>query len=260
MSKLADLTMLTAKQGDYRTGSTAALRDPNLLPLAKMRRRQMSQMMVALDHAQSKTKIPPGQYIIQLKLDGEFTVAVYRDGEVISLNPYGTARAGAAWHAEFGQLLKRAGVKSAILGGELYVKFTDGKRCRVMDVCRVARAPANEAEVESLQYAVFGLYDLDGVDLSMSPAEQAQKIQQIFKNGTRVHPIPMVEGSEADIQKRFDEWVTKEGGEGLVVRSDKYRLVQDQTPPFARRRSRWLLRRHGRSRGHGAFDPARPRA
>jgi ATP-dependent DNA ligase len=222
MSKLADLDMLNVKHGTYRTGTTAALRDPNLLPIAKMRRRQLSQMMVALDHEQSKTKVPPGPYLIQQKLDGEFTVAVYRDGDVVSLNPYGTARAGAPWHAEFGQLLKKAGVKSAIFGGELYVKFKDGKRCRVMDVCRIARAPETQADVDSLQYAVFSIYDLDGVDLSMSPAAQSAKIHEIFKGGHRVHPMPTVEGNEAEVQKRFDAWVLKDGGEGLVIRSDTF--------------------------------------
>jgi hypothetical protein len=222
MSKLADLDMLNVKFGTYRTGLTSALRDPNLLPLAKMRRRQMSQMMVAYDHAQSKAKLPAGQYLIQRKLDGEFTVAVWRDGEVISLNPYGTARVGAPWHAELGQLLKKAGIKSAILGGELYVNFKDGKRCRVMDVCRIGRVPTTQDELDSLQYAVFSVFDLDGVDLSMSPDKQSDAIHKIFKGGARTHAMETVVGSEADVQKYFDQWVLKEGGEGLVVRSDKF--------------------------------------
>lgn len=222
MSKLADLNQLTVKFGTYRTGSTAALRDPNLLPLAKMRRRQMSQIMIALDHAQSKTRLPAGQYLIQRKLDGEFTVAVWRDGEVVSLNPYGTARLGAPWHAELGQHLKRAGIKNAVLGGELYVNFKDGKRCRVMDVCRIGRVPQTQDELDSLHYAVFSIFDLDGADLSSTPDKQSDTIHRIFKGGTRVHPMETVTGSEAEVQKRFDQWVLKEGGEGLVVRSDKF--------------------------------------
>jgi ATP-dependent DNA ligase len=222
LDTLVDLAQLKIKQGTYRTGSTDALGDPQLLPFAKMRRRQMSQMMVALDHAQSKTRLPAGSYQISQKLDGEFTILVYRDGQVVSLNPYGTARAGAPFHEEFGQLLAKAGIKRAVIGGELYVKTAEKSRTRVHDVCRVARAPKSQADVDSLYYAVFALYDVDGVDLSMSPVEQTKRIHQIFAGGGHVHPIETVTGSEADVQKRFDEWVLRDGGEGLIVRSDKF--------------------------------------
>ena len=222
MSKLADLDMLAAKLGAYRTGTAAALRDANLLPIARMRRRQLSQMMVALDHETSKHKVPPGSYLISRKVDGEFTVMVFRDGDVVSVNPYGTVRAGALFHTEFGKLLAKAGVKNAIIGGELYVKRPDGKRPRVHDVTRVARAPETEADVASLQYAAFAVYDLDGADLSTNPTAQLAKIRQIFGGGTRVHPIDTVEGSEAEIQARFKQWVETEGEEGVVALSEKF--------------------------------------
>ncbi len=195
MNKLVDLGALNVKQGTYRTGSTSALRDPNLLAIARMRRRQMSQMMVALDHAASKHKLPPGQYVIMKKIDGEFTCLVWRDGEVVSLNPYGTARAGGPFHAEFAKHMIKAKIKSAIIGGELYVDDPT-KRTRVHDVCRIARAPDSEAEVASLKFAAFGIYDLDGVDLSMAPVAQTRKLAELFKGGTHVHPIEAIEGAK----------------------------------------------------------------
>ena len=221
MSKLVDLDMLVPKVGAYRTGVSAALRDSRLLAIARLRRRQMSQLMTPLDHASSKRRLAPGHYLISLKIDGEFTCMVFRDGEVVSLNPYGTVRAGAPFHVELGRLLAKAGVESAIIGGELWVKRPDGKRSRVHDVTRVARAPVDQADVDSLQFAAFAIYDLDGADLSTAPTDQLARIRQLFGAGQHVKPIPTVEGSESDIQARFREWVELGGEEGVVVRSDK---------------------------------------
>jgi ATP dependent DNA ligase C terminal region len=92
----------------------------------------------------------------------------------------------------------------------------------VHDVCRIARAPETAEDVASLNYAVFAIYDLDGVDMVMQPMEQLAKIRKLFSGGTRVHPMETVEGSEADIQAKFQQWVVTEGGEGLVVRSEKF--------------------------------------
>ena len=218
-SKLVDLEQLNVKVGTYRTGTTTALTDPNLLALAKMRRREMSSRMIPLDAETSKHRILPGKYLIARKIDGEFTCLVYRDGEVVSLNPYGTVRAGAQFHAEAARLLAKAGVKSAVIGGELYVHKPDGKRTRVHDVCRIARAPETDADVASLRFAAFGIYDLDGIDLSPHPAAVLAKLRQIFKGGERAHAMETVEGDEKDVLARFLQWVG-EGDEGIIAQSD----------------------------------------
>jgi hypothetical protein len=227
MGKLYDPELLNAKIGAYRTGTVAALKQADtLLGQAKMRRRQLSQMMIAYDHATSKRRIAAGQYIISKKIDGEFTCMLWRDspngGEVCSLNPYGTVRAGAPFHDEFARAMAKSGVKSAMIGGELYVNRTDLKRTRVHDVCRIARAPETADDVASLNFAAFAVYDLDGVDMVMQPVEQLAKIRQLFNGGTRVHSMETVEGSEADIQAKFQQWVITDGGEGVVARSEKF--------------------------------------
>ena len=165
MSKLVDLAMLAAKVGSYRTGTAVALKDADLLAIARMRRREISSRMVPLDKESAARKIGPGKYLISRKIDGEFTCLVYRDGDVVSVNPYGTVRAGAPFHVEAGKLLAKAGVKNAIVGGELYVERPDGKRARVHDVTRIARAPETEADIATLRFAAFAIYDLDGADL-----------------------------------------------------------------------------------------------
>ncbi len=218
---LADLESLKAKVGDYRIGGPEALADQSWLRAARMRRRQLGEMMRAFDLATAKQRLPAADdYFISRKIDGEFTCLLYRDGDCITFNPGGTVRAGAPFHAEASELLSRAGVKSAFLGGELYVRRSDGKRPRVHDVVRVARNPADVDEVASLCFAVFNLYELDGEDLSMRYGEAFKEAQRIFGEGDRVHLVETVTGDRKRVFKQYQQWVEKGQAEGVVARSD----------------------------------------
>jgi ATP-dependent DNA ligase len=222
MPKLIDESSLAAKIGTYRTGNAQALVEQTLLPIARMRRRQIRQLMAPLDHEQAKRRIMPGKYVISRKIDGEFTVLVYRDGEVLTINPGGTVRMGAPFHTEAAKRLHRAGIKNAIIGGELYVRRSDERRPRVHDVTRVARAPGSDADVASLRFAAFGAYDLDGEDLSPRPREALEKLRAIFADGERVHAVDAVEGDEKAVLTHFKQWVDEEGEEGIVAQSDQH--------------------------------------
>lgn len=220
-SILADLTMMTERAGGYRTGTVAALRDLTLLAVAKARRSRLRQVMVALDHATMKGKILPDHYLISRKVDGEFTCLAFRNGEVITINPWGTIRANAPFHLEAAKLLAKAGVTSAILGGELYVARPDGKRARVHDVTRIARAPETAADVASLRFAAFAIYDIDGADMTETPAAAFEKLRAILAGGALVHPVETVAGNEAEVFSRYQAWVEAGGDEGIVAIGDK---------------------------------------
>ncbi len=218
---LVDLSMMTERLGGYRTGTVAALRDLTLLAVAKARRGRLRQTMVALDHTSMREKILPDRYLISRKVDGEFTCLAYRDSEVITINPWGTIRTGAPFHVEAAQLLSKAGVKSAILGGELYVARPDGKRARVHDVTRVARAPDTPADVASLRFAAFAIYDLDGADLADTPVVAMAKLRAVLAGGKTIHPVETIEGSETEVFARYATWVEAEGEEGIVAIGEK---------------------------------------
>jgi len=221
MNNVLNTEAMQAKVGSYLTGSAAdCVTDPDIIRQVRMRRRQLGRMMTAYDKQTAKQRLPAGDYHISLKLDGEFTCLVYRDGEVFTINPGGTVRAGAPFHAEAAKHLKKAGVKSALLGGELYVQRDDGKRPRVHDVVRVARAPENQAQVDSLAFGIFNIYDLDGDDLSMHYGNAIEKAQEIFGENGLVHAVDTVVGDEKLVFKQFNEWVEEKGEEGVVIRSD----------------------------------------
>ena len=226
MKTLLDKSKIKQVLGDYHTGKASeCITDPDIMRQVRMRRRQLGRMMIALDFETAKKRIPAGDYFISRKIDGEFTCLVYRgnkkSAEAFTVNPGGTVRSGAAFHREAAKLLQQAGVKSALIGGELYANRPDGKRPWVHDVVRVARKPEDQAAVDSLGFGIFNIYDLDGVDLSMHYADAIERVQAIFGNDGLVHSVETVTGDEKTIFKQYLAWVDGEGAEGVVVRSDR---------------------------------------
>lgn len=213
--------------GGYRVGTAADLDSPDYLRIVRTRRRQLGQMMVALDSETAKRRIPDTRYQISRKYDGEFTMMIYKDGECCIVNPGKTVRAGAPFMAEAAAQFKKAGVKFALIGGEFYVRRTaehkklDGKATRVHDIVRIGRKPTSDEELGQLCFAAFNIYDLDGTDMSMTYDHALEKMREIFKGGDRVHAVDTVVGENAAaVLKKFHEWATDEGEEGVVARSE----------------------------------------
>jgi hypothetical protein len=220
MTSLLDQARVEIKLGDYGVAPATALADASLLPRVQEYRRQASSRMVPLDADDIRRKIPKADYHVSRKVDGEFTVLVYREGECFTLNPGGTVRVGLACLQEASRALADAGVHSALLAGELYV-HNEQRRPRVHDVVTVARQPQGEADLERLRLAVFDVLSLDDQKNVRPFADTWPLIEKLFGQGRLVHPVESKVASDAeDVQKLFAKWVEQEEAEGLVVRSD----------------------------------------
>ena len=215
---LLDSSRLTLKLGAYGTAPATALSDPLLLPRVQAYRRQLSARMIAMDKASIGKRLPKADYHISRKIDGEFTVLVLRGKEAFTINPGGTVRAGLPLADEAKKLLK--GIKSAVIVGELYVNRPDDKRPRVHDVVRVARKPESQDDVDSLQFAVFDLLEIDGEEFTADYPETWKRIGKLFGKGERVHPVETIEGNDKKVREQFETWVEEEGAEGVVARSE----------------------------------------
>jgi len=221
MSKLIDASRVTIKVGDYGIAPAAALVDQRLLQRTQAYRRMAGVRMMALDKTGMHKHIPGGNYHISRKIDGEFTVLVYQDGDVLTLNPGGTVRQGLPFMEEVAKLFKAAKVKQAMVAGELYVNRTD-KRPRVHDVSRVARNPENQAALESLHFAAFDLMELDEADPSADFDETWKTLKTLFAKGEKAHVVEAIDSGDTKLlAKTYEEWVEGEGAEGLVARSDE---------------------------------------
>lgn len=206
--------------GHYGTAPASALSDAGLLPKVQEYRRMASARMQPLDREGITHKIPAGEYHVSRKVDGEFTVLVFRDGTAFSLNPGGTVRIGLPWLEEAAKSLSKAGIHNAMIAGELYVTRDLG-RPRVHDVCTVARNPQSPADLKRLRFAAFDVMVKDDQPITQPFAETWKLIQKWFVHGELAHAVEAKSVKSIDeIQKLFEAWVDKEGAEGLVVRSD----------------------------------------
>jgi len=219
MSALVNKSGLSIKLGDYCVGPATALSDGSLLPRVQEYRRQSSARMYPLDKDDIRRKIPKADYHVSRKIDGEFTVLIWSDGDICTLNPGGTVRYGLPFLEDAAKLLSKAKVKHAMIAGELYVQRKD-RRSRVHDVTAIGRQPESKDDLNKLGFAAFDIVSWEGQPIPAF-ADAWNTIQKVFGNGERVHPVEAKSASNAhDIEKLFEQWVEKEGAEGLVVRSE----------------------------------------
>lgn len=225
-TELFDRGRFEIKLGDYGVGSAQSLADPNILAKTQDYRRLTGSRMYPLGKSDIRSKIPTADYHVSRKIDGEFTVLVLRNGETFSINPGGTVRVGLPWQAEALAALKKAGIKDAMIAGELYVHNTE-RRPRVHDVTTVARQPQSLDDIAKLRFAVFDVISIDGESASEDYPSTWQTIESVFGGGELVHPVETrLLSDTAGVEQLFKKWVEEEGAEGVVVRSDNAGLFK----------------------------------
>lgn len=211
---------LELKLGNYRVGSAASLSDPTLLGQVQEYKRSVSSRMIPLDQKDIAKKVPSAEYWASRKLDGEFSVLVYRHSQALLLNPGGTVRLGLPLLDEAAAILQKRSISQAIIVGELHLDPTR-KRERIHDVVRIARAPETTADLEPLQFSVFDLLEVNEQRQWNSFAETWSKVQELFGQGTRIKPVPTVKvANSQEAEHYFTEQVQQQGAEGIVLRSD----------------------------------------
>jgi hypothetical protein len=208
------------KLGEYAVGPATVLSDPTLVARIQDFRRQIAMRMVPLEPEQILKRFPSADYLVSLKVDGEFNVLVYADGAAILANPGGTVRIGLPLIKEATDLLRTAGVQRAMIAGELYYAAGQGKRPRVHDVCRVARQPASQTELDGLHFAAFDIVEFDGKPNTDPYPNVLARLRTLFGKGKRcgvVETVPLKDGP--GIAEQHRKWIDA-GAEGAVVRSE----------------------------------------
>jgi hypothetical protein len=222
---LIDRSKFAIKLGHYATGTATNLSDTSYLTLAQDYRRRLGGQMFPLDGGSIRQRVPNGDYHASRKVDGEFTLLVYSNGEVFTINPGGTVRLGAPFHDEASKLLSNAGHDQIVLAGELYVDNAT-RRPRVHDVVRVARAPQSQAELDSLRFAVFDVVSVNG-QWNPSFAERWKMIEAMLSKGQRIHPVEHRQIKNiSEVEALFKEWVDDQDAEGIVLRSEQAGLFK----------------------------------
>lgn len=218
---LVEKSGIQIRLGSYGTASATALADQTVLSRVQDVKRQLSAQMYPIDRSDIQRKVSSADYHVSRKVDGEFTVMIFQDKQIYSVNPGGTVRVGLPWMEETAKLLSKAKIKSAMIAGEFYVSGIADRRARVHDIIKIARQPQSQEALDKLAFAVFDLIEINGDRVEEDYNETWKKIENTFGNGQLVHPVETVLARTiSELEKLYEKWVIDEGAEGIIARSD----------------------------------------
>ena len=213
--------LLSVVLGKYLSGPATSIADPKLLPAVQQYKRYVASQLIPLARHDISRRVPDSPLLISRKLDGEFNVAIFRGGELFTVNPGGTVRVGLPFFDELKEQLVAANIESAMIAGEIYVDVQEDRRCRVHDSVSLLRHPESEEALARIRFAVFDLIELNGETISQPYSQTWETLEKTFEKGKTAHLVETVAAtSSKEVEKLFASWVDKEGEEGVVVRSD----------------------------------------
>lgn len=217
-----DESRFSRKKGDYFVGTADGLADPTLQPRTQEYKRRLSAAMRPLAGDDIFRIASTSNYYGSRKYDGEFVMIAFDGKDVLSVNPRGTVRGGLPCFEEAAKLLKKAKVKSCLLGAEIYMRVEENKKAsKVYQVSRTLRNPSSEADMKKLGLAVFDVLEFDGSPVNTTE-DVFTLIKRWFSDGELAHAVEFkVLKDLKAVTSLFKSWVVEEGSEGLVVRHDQ---------------------------------------
>lgn len=156
-------------------------------------------------------------YYVTQKIDGHFYMLFWEDNQCFLMNPRGKVRLGLPVLKEVEQLLINAKIKKAYFACEVFI---DSERPRSFEVSRILDAPTSEKDLARVRISVYDIYQLEDKKYFEPVSTLFAQLKDIFGKGKYVN-IPKHEKIEStsEIDNYFEEWVNKEGNEGLVIRA-----------------------------------------
>lgn len=156
-------------------------------------------------------------YAVTRKIDGLMQLISFENGKAVMAGTGGVIRENMPCLEEFASALDKKGIKSALIAAELYVP-NPNDRPRCYDV---NSALGETGDVSRCRLAPFDLLELNGGEVSGSYQELHQQLTELFSGAEMVAPVELrMAYSKDEVSEIFDEWVTGENAEGLVIHSE----------------------------------------
>jgi ATP-dependent DNA ligase len=162
----------------------------------------------------------PRPYIVSLKIDGDSSLAHFDGKQTVIWNKRGRWRRHFHITDQITASLKKKGVKSAKIAGELYAVGEDGETLPLNKINSIIVAPKTIDRQKQIRFAGFDIVELDGEDLSEAPYEdRVSKVDGLLKGG-EIMTVPFFhsKGGMKEVQKAWDEGMKQPNFEGLVLR------------------------------------------
>ncbi len=173
---------------------------------------------IAISPQQIDSRLGDTRYFVTRKYDGEFATIVYEKGKAVTINRSGRTRRGIPCIEEAARLLKKAGVKEAIIPAEIYVDDSD-KRTRTNDLLY---ALSKKGDASQLHLVTFDILELNGKPFKPENYQETwNNLKNWFSTGKLIKKVELeIAHSNAEVKEIYSRWIDEGTAEGLVVRSD----------------------------------------
>ena len=186
-------------------------------------------VLISITNKRSNWNIGDNVYV-SLKVDGESAFFVYDENEVGHKSYFCKAVTHRVWiglaaNLELEEIMKKKGIKKAIIPGELFASTTYPPdfqaRSYVRDFISCSRNPSSQEDLDRIGFRVFDLIQIDDDDqwLEKSYSYRYDKMQEIFPQEGRVAAITTKIMDDSEIKAYYDDVVLNKGEEGLVIRN-----------------------------------------
>jgi ATP-dependent DNA ligase len=164
-------------------------------------------------------KIVPDETIIQVKVDGEFSLLTFTKEGSFTVNRWGKARTDFPALKEFHEAMLKASLEKAELLCELYAK-EDDRPLKLPDFIHHIKSGDSEL-LKKVHIGVFDLVSINGQPVQQSYAWKIDEVNGWLQNCRLCHVLPNTKPSTVqDVENFWNEWVEKKGYEGLVARTN----------------------------------------
>lgn len=162
----------------------------------------------------------PRSYIVSLKIDGDSSLAHFDGKKTVIWNKRGRWRRDFHITDQITTSLKKKGVKSAKIMGELYAVGDEGETLPLNEISSIIVSPKTIDRQKQIRFAGFDIVELDGENLSEAPYEnRVSKVDGLLEgDGIMTVPFFHSKGGMKDVQKAWDEGMKEPNFEGLVLR------------------------------------------
>jgi len=164
-------------------------------------------------------RIISGRTVVSAKVDGEFTLVTFEEGQSFTLNRWGHQRSNFAALNEFTEAMKRNNLKKVEALCELYA-MEDGKPLKLPQFLHYIKS----RDLSLIEKVHLGLWDLLSVDGRKIVENYAWRLEEASKwlNGCKLaqvlpYIIPKTLEEAEEFWKRF---VEEQHYEGIVARSN----------------------------------------
>lgn len=180
-------------------------------------KRRISGSFMLVDPAGIRKKLFGSDFCATRKIDGIMECVFWKNGKAFMAGSGGTILTDLPCLDEFAKCVQAAGLDSVTIAAELYYPLAEG-RPRCHDVLRALAVPEERVK---LKLAPFDLLECNGEPYKAAHYKEThQELRRLF-SGEMIRPVEMrTAQSKEEVETIFDEWVTDEGAEGLVVHSE----------------------------------------